>query len=76
VKPEERERVETYLRARFNQPKISVRARPRKDDSAEVYIGEEFAGVLSRDDEDGDLCYHFTMTVLEMDLDESEDEKG
>ena len=72
MKPEERERVESYLRARFSQPQINVRARPRKEDSAEVYIGEEFAGVLSRDDEDGELCYHFTMTVLEMDLDEAE----
>ena len=75
MKPEERERVESYLRTRFGQPKINIRARPRKDDSAEVYIGEEFAGVISRDDEDGDLCYHFTMTVLEMDLDESADDE-
>ncbi|HVY02432.1 MAG TPA: DUF3126 family protein [Caulobacterales bacterium] len=74
MKPEERERVEAYLRMRFGQPNIQVRARPRKDDSAEVYIGEEFAGVLSRDDEDGDLCYHFTMTVLELDLEEGEDD--
>ena len=72
MKPEERERVERYLRTRFNAPNINVRARPRKDDSAEVYIGEDFAGVLSRDDEDGDLCYHFTMTVLELDLEEDE----
>ena len=75
MKPEERERVETYLRTRFGQPSINVRARPRKDDSAEVYIGEEFAGVLSRDDEDGDLCYHFTMTVLELDLDGDDGEE-
>jgi Protein of unknown function (DUF3126) len=70
VDPTERARVETYLRTRFGSPKLEIRARPQKKDSAEVYIGEEFAGVLSRDDEDGELCWHFTMTVLEGDLEE------
>jgi hypothetical protein len=73
VNPKERERVESYLRKRLGAPSLSVRTRPRKQDSAEVYIADEFAGVLSRDDEDGELCYHFAMTILEMDLDESGD---
>lgn len=68
--PEERTRVENYLRSRFGAPGIQVRTRPRKEDSAEVYLGDEFLGVLSRDDEDGELCYHFAMTILEMDLEE------
>lgn len=68
--PQERARVEAYMKTRFGAPKLSIRARPQKKDSAEVYIGEEFAGVLSRDDEDGELCWHFTMTILEGDLDE------
>ena len=68
--PQERARVETYLKNRFRTANLSIRARPQKKDSAEVYIGEEFAGVLSRDDEDGELCWHFTMTVLEGDLEE------
>lgn len=64
----ERAKVEAYLRARFETSKLEVRARPRKTDSAEVYIGDEFAGVLSRDDEDGEVCYHFAMTILDVDL--------
>ena len=63
--PQERARVESYLRTRFGAPKIEVRVRPRKTDSAEVYLGEEFLGVLSKDDEDGELCYHFAMTILD-----------
>ena len=63
-------KLDAYLKRLFGNPKIRVVPRPKKDDSAEVYIGEEFAGVLSRDDEDGELCWHFTMTVLEGDLDE------
>lgn len=65
---EERERVQAYLRKRLGAADLTIRARPRKTDSAEVYIGEEFVGVLSRDDEEGELSWHFTMSILEMDL--------
>lgn len=71
--PQERARVETYLRTRFGAPKLEVRTRPRKTDSAEVYLNDEFLGVLSKDDEDGELCYHFAMTILDLDLDENGD---
>ena len=30
----------------FNNPQIRVVPRPKKDNSAEVYIGEEFIGVI------------------------------
>lgn len=70
MQTEERARVEKFLKSRFGGAAISVRARPRKDDSAEVYVGDEFLGTISRDDEDGELCYHFTMTILEIDLED------
>ena len=53
----------------FNNPQIRVVPRPKKDDSAEVYIGEEFIGVIFLDDEDGDKSYNFSMAILETDLD-------
>lgn len=71
VKSEERAKVERYLRERFANKQIEIRVRPRKTDSAEVYIGEEFVGVLSKDEEEGELCYHFTMTILDLDLEDS-----
>jgi hypothetical protein len=71
VNPEERARVENYLRKRFGAAGIEVRVRPRKTDSAEVYLADEFLGVLSKDDEDGELAYHFTMSILDLDLDEA-----
>ena len=43
-------------------------ARPKKKDSAVVYIGEEFIGVLSEDTEDGDKSYFFEMAILDTDL--------
>jgi len=67
VKPDELKKLDAYLKKTLN-PGIVVKARPRKDDSAEVYIGEEFLGVIYRDDEDGDLSYNFSMAILEVDL--------
>jgi hypothetical protein len=68
VTSEELKKVERYLRRLFSNEHISVKARPRKDDSAEVFIGEEFIGVIYRDDEDDELSYNFTMAILDMDL--------
>lgn len=65
----ELEKIQAYLRRTFGNPAIRVVARPRKMDSAEVYIGEDFTGVLFRDDEDGELSYNFTMAILSEDLD-------
>ena len=66
---EELKKVERYLRRLFANETIAVKARPRKDDSAEVFIGEEFVGVIYRDDEDDELSYNFTMAILGYDLD-------
>lgn len=63
-------KVEAYLRRTFNNHAIVVKPRPKKDDSAEVYVGEEFLGVLSLDDEDGDRSFSFQMAILDTDLDE------
>ncbi len=65
---EEIVRLETYLRKTFQLETIEVRQRPNKDDSAEVYIGDEFIGVMFRDDDDGDLSYQFQMAILDFDL--------
>ncbi|MEM8772353.1 MAG: DUF3126 family protein [Pseudomonadota bacterium] len=63
-------RLQDYLRAKFGVPNIEVRGRPNKDDSAEVYFGDEFVAVIFRDDEDGDVSYDFNMAILEIDLPE------
>ena len=61
-------KLDAYLKKLFNNPTIRVVPRPKKDDSAEVYIGEEFIGVLFLDDEDDDKSYNFQMAILETDL--------
>lgn len=67
VKPEELKKLDAYFKRTLN-PNIIVKARPRKNDLAEVYLGEEFLGVIYRDDEDGDLSYNFSMAILDVDL--------
>ncbi len=70
VEKTEMAKVERYLRRTFANHSIRVVARPKKDDSAEVYIGEEFIGVLFVDDEDGDRSFNFTMAILDTDLED------
>jgi len=65
------QKLEKYFRKRFNMPSMEVKQRPQKNDSAEVYIGDEFIGTLTREDEDGELCYQFQMAILEMDLEDA-----
>lgn len=67
VKPDEIKKLDAYFKRTLN-PNLVVKARPRKNDSCEVYIGEEFLGVVYRDDEDGDVSYNFSMAILDVDL--------
>nr|WP_205925850.1 DUF3126 family protein [Rhizobium sp. P38BS-XIX] len=67
VKPEEIKKLDAYFKRTFN-PQMVVKARPRKNDSAEVYLDEEFLGVVYIDDEDGDRSYNFSMAILDVDL--------
>lgn len=68
MNPQELAKIQTYLRKIFDNQKLKVMARPKKDDSAEVYMGDEFLGILFLDDEDGDRSYNFQMAILEDDL--------
>lgn len=61
-------KLEAYMRRVFGNDQINVRARPRKDDSSEVYLGDEFIGVLYRDEDEGELSWNFSMAILEADL--------
>ena len=52
----------------FGNARIRVVPRPKKEDSAEVYVGDEFIGVLFVDDEDSERSYNFQMAILGADL--------
>lgn len=61
-------KLEQFFQRKFKLPTIEIRQRPRKDDSAELFIGDEFIGVIYRDDEDGEVSYNFSMAILDIDL--------
>src|SRR6185312_8660833 len=63
-------KLQKYLQLKFNSRAIDVRPRQKQNDSVEVYLGEEFLGLIYLDDEDGDKSYNFQMAILEEDLDE------
>jgi hypothetical protein len=68
VDVQEVRKLDAYLKKLFGNARIRVVPRPKKDDSAEVYVGEEFIGVLFVDDEDGERSYNFQMAILATDL--------
>jgi Protein of unknown function (DUF3126) len=68
VDVQEVKKLDAYLKKLFANPRMRVVPRPKKDDSAEVYIGEEFVGVLFVDDEDDERSYNFQMAILGSDL--------
>jgi Protein of unknown function (DUF3126) len=68
VDVQEIRKLDAYLKRLFGNARIRVVARPTKADSADVYIGEEFVGVLFVDDEDDERSYNFEMAILGTDL--------
>jgi hypothetical protein len=61
--------LNAYLRGKFENDDIRVVMRPKKTDSLEAYIGEEFLGVLFVENERGRRSYIFELPILDVDLD-------
>jgi hypothetical protein len=70
VTRQEIKRLEGYLRKLFRLDAIEVRQRPTKDDSVEVYVGDEYIATIFRDPDD-EQDYQFQMAILGIDLPES-----
>jgi hypothetical protein len=70
VTKDEIRRVEAFMRKTFGSPSLEVRARQRATDAAEVYLKGDFLGVVSKDTDDGEVCFQFNMTILDIDLEE------
>jgi hypothetical protein len=71
VNTEEVVRLQTYLRKIFGTPTLDVRPRPKKKDSAEVFVNGEFIAVLFREEEEGEISYQFQMAILDLDLEQA-----
>ena len=61
-------KIQNYLRSTLGSKQLKVEGRENKIDSADVTLNGEFLGVIFEDKEDGDTCYHFNMTILDIDL--------
>lgn len=66
--PNEIARVQAYLRKTFGNNQIAVVAPARKGGPVEVKIGDEFIGVLHRDEDEGEVSYALQISILEEDL--------
>lgn len=64
--PQELVRVQTFLREILGTKTLSVRARGRLKDSAEVFVGEESIAIVSAERD----AYQFQMAILDIDLDD------
>ena len=60
--------LNAYLRNKFDNENIRVVARPKKTDSVEAYIGDEFIGVLFAENESGKRSFIFELPILDVDL--------
>jgi hypothetical protein len=56
------------VRGKFANPRLRVVPRPKKTDSSEIYLDDEYIAVLFRDDASG-RSWTFEMAVLDIDLD-------
>jgi len=60
--------LNAYLRRKFDNENIRVVTRPKKMDSLEVYMGEEFIGVLFVENEQGRRSYILELPILDVDV--------
>ena len=71
--PEQISSVRAYLRGRFRNESLELRARAMgggvKSDSVEVWMDDEILGLLYIDDEDpSDISYDLNISILGEDL--------
>lgn len=63
-------RLQKYLRGVFDNNRIVLTRRKETDDSVEVALGDEFLGVIYRDDDEGEISYAFHISIIAEDLPE------
>jgi hypothetical protein len=67
VQDQDIQRIEAHLKRTFGNQALQLKKRPKQKDSCEVYVGEEFIGVVYQD-EDEDGSFMFEMAILGEDL--------
>jgi len=67
--PVERAVLQDYLRRLFENDKLRIVPRPKKQDSVELNSGDEYLGVISADDPKG-RSYTLQVAILDFDLED------
>jgi len=70
VTPDETARLQAYLQGKFNNDTIKLVRRPKAPDSVEMLVGNEFMGVVYRDEDEGEVSFSLSICVLQEDLPE------
>ncbi len=64
-------RLQKYLRKTLGATSLEVKAQPKKNDMAEIFVNGDFIATLYRIEEDGEIEYQVQMAILEMDLEDA-----
>lgn len=68
MKSTEIARIQAFLRKTFDNNRLTVPIPAKENAPVEVYIGDEFIGVVHRDEDEGEVSYSVIMTILDIDL--------
>ncbi|MCS6890575.1 MAG: DUF3126 family protein [Rhodovarius sp.] len=66
--PAEIQAVQACLRKLTGSSRLTIKAPARRGLPVELLAGEEVIGTVDRVEEEGELAYHITITILEEDL--------
>ena len=60
--------IQEYLNKKFGSDKFIAKKRKSIDDSCEIFLDDEFIGLVYVEEEEGEISYQFHMTILREDL--------
>ncbi|MAI76304.1 MAG: hypothetical protein CBC25_03750 [Pelagibacteraceae bacterium TMED65] len=60
--------IRAYLNRVFKTDGFNVISRKSIDDSCEIYLNDEFLGLIYKESDEGEDDYQFHMTILKEDL--------
>jgi hypothetical protein len=61
-------RVQAYLRTTLGNDRIAIDVPKKAGAPVEVRVGEDFIGVIHRDDDEGEVSFSLVVSILEEDL--------
>lgn len=66
--PSEIARVQAYLRRTLSNERIRIAPPAKPGAPIEVWVGDDFLGVVHRDEDEGEVSYSLQISILEEDL--------